>query len=173
MSGHWESDNGPLDPNSSLLNCTWVACIQAPGADNPMYTLIYNDTRYDYNETEVEFGDQVEYYCFNGMKGKDDFDFTFLNGTCLPGNQWNAPSTWIECTDSKKAGNNQRGRSLIDFFPAKWCPTPPDAVTDGTVYVNSTGTRFGTVCVGTAEAGATMEEMDPMPSCPWATVRYR
>ena len=49
-------------------------------------------------------------------------------------------------------------------FLANWCPKPPTGITDGFVYANSTGNKFGEVCHGT---DGTFTEL---PNCPMASV---
>jgi hypothetical protein len=49
----------------------------------------------------VEFTEKVAYYCFNGMKSQNNFDFEFQEATCNTGNIWTPPGTWEQCIDSK------------------------------------------------------------------------
>ncbi len=87
----------------TLNECIWTHCIDAPNATagNRLTHLVYNGSDYKINETEVEFNDKVQYYCFNGMRDIDDLHFSHQNATCLPGNSWTTPTTWKNCTDSR------------------------------------------------------------------------
>ena len=161
-----------------LPSCLWTHCIDAPNATNGSYLtkLIYNSSAYSYPETEVEFDDQVEYHCFNGMKGKEDFGFTNQVATCRAGNVWEPPANWTHCTDSKQifilCVSVINTQVCVILILAKYCPIPPAGITNGTVFVNSTGNRFGVVCLGTLETDGDEEEMVMIPSCPLVQVRY-
>ncbi len=63
--------------------------------------LKYNGADYSYAETEVVFDTPVQYYCFNGMKGYDNFSFTYQEAVCRAGNNWDEPAAWTNCTDSE------------------------------------------------------------------------
>ena len=49
---------------------------------------------------------------------------------------------------------------------AKYCPVPPTIEQGGTVFANSTGNKYGAVCLGN-------DEVDPVPTaCPLVTVQH-
>ena len=56
---------------------------------------------YNYSTTEVDIGDSVEYYCFNGMKHITDLTFTHQVADCGHNNSWTIPTQWEQCTDSE------------------------------------------------------------------------
>ncbi len=100
----WRTVVGWYSPWDKLNICVWTHCISAPNAtDGTNLThLIYKSDVYSHAETEVELGDKVVYYCFNGMKSVNDFNFEYQEATCGSngGYDWSAPGTWTACTDS-------------------------------------------------------------------------
>ena len=83
--------------------CEWRYCINPPEAPNGtrQTNLQYNGTTFNYQTTEVEFGDKVKYHCFNGMKAEDEFSFDYTEATCNSGNTWTDPPFWKTCIESK------------------------------------------------------------------------
>ena len=73
-----------------------------PPENASLHGLVYNGSSYDYNGGEVEIGSKLEYHCFNGQKGAQDFGFTFQEAGCDPENQWTPPAVWENCTTSIK-----------------------------------------------------------------------
>ncbi len=92
-----------MDPQTDLRPCYWAFCIDAPVArnDSMLSDLMYNDTEYEYFVTEVEIGDPVEYYCFNGMKHATNLSFTHQEAICHANNTWEAPDEWEQCVHSE------------------------------------------------------------------------
>ena len=81
LQGEWL----PEDPNVSLIDCIWVACVNAPHPTNGsgLTKLLYNGTDYDRDTTEVEKGHDVEYHCFNGMRSRVSPDLSAVQGSYL------------------------------------------------------------------------------------------
>ena len=73
-----------------------------PPENASLHGLVYNGSSYDYDGGEVEIGSKLEYHCFNGQKGAQDFGFTFQEAGCDPENQWTPPAVWENCTTSIK-----------------------------------------------------------------------
>ena len=52
------------------------------------------------------------------------------------------------------------------FKTAKYCPEPPTIEQGGTVFANSTGNKYGAVCLGN-------DSEEPVPTaCPLVTVQH-
>ena len=75
--------------------------------------------------------------------------------TCNDSNVWTAPASdeWELCIDSKSKWDHQGSpyflkKSSIIHFPAEYCDIPPNGQEGMLIFANSTGNRFGAVCLG-------------------------
>lgn len=103
LQGYWRNYPALTTEGISLDGCEWRYCINPTAAPNGtrLTNLQYNGNQFNYQTSEVEFGDKVKYYCFNGMKAEDDFSFEYTEATCSSGNTWTDPPLWKTCTESK------------------------------------------------------------------------
>ena len=82
LQGEWSPAPGP---DTSLMECLWIACIYAPvpPPDSNLTKLLYNDTIYHYDTTEVDINQKVEYHCFNGMRNRANPSASAVQGIIL------------------------------------------------------------------------------------------
>ena len=98
----------------------------------------------DWNGNLADFNTTLKYKCADGLKFADSLEQTFVEVTCLPGNNWTVPEDWGTCVESKEVLVKRQGISTLFLIPAKYCPEPPgsddvtlDLLNSGTYYNNS------------------------------------
>ena len=124
------------------------------------YQLLNCFIFHSYEETEIHDGDLVEYRCFNGMRSVLDLNFQNQSAKCTFNGSgsflWETPLNigehWEVCTDTKM------------------CPVPPEIEAGGSIYANSTGNRFGAVCLGETPFVNSTEQPEALPNCPLVSV---
>ncbi len=117
--------NAVWTPTNELKSCIWTHCLQPYPAPN--------ETRLEPSAWDgqlIGFEQKISYTCMRKMKFKDNFSQKDVKATCKPENTWDLPGDWGTCVDTR------------------FCPTPPQPPEGGTVTVEHSGLRFGTICPG-------------------------